>query len=56
MMEHMFDMHDNVAQPEFADPPADTEIDSAVARLVAAFGGGGLVPPKAGNCRPLSAA
>jgi hypothetical protein len=56
MMERMFDTDDHT--PEFwaDEQPTDAEVDLAVARLVAAFGGGELTAPRRHDRHPLTAA
>jgi hypothetical protein len=56
-MKHMFDFDERNAGIDGTEPAAEDEIEAAVTRLVAAFGGGELVAPRATRARrPLSAA
>ena len=56
MMEHMFETDDPARDFEPAGRPTDAEIEVAVARLVAAFGGGELMIAPTPDHHPLTAA
>ncbi|HUW02294.1 MAG TPA: hypothetical protein VMW08_08085 [Acidimicrobiales bacterium] len=52
----MFETDDRLPDFDPAGPPTDDEIEAAVARLVAAFGGGELMTEPTHDRRPLTAA
>ena len=55
-MEHMFEIDDHTPDVGPAGPTTDDELEAAVARLVAAFGGGELLTGSAHDQHPLTAA